>query len=157
MDSLRLFVYGTLKRGGSNCHPFCRTAKQVDKATVWGRLYCLPDGYPALCIPTGHILARGSPCALTDTCMQNILPAISRQPTGDWHLIYGEVMTFTDPASVLPPIDALEEFDAYAASNPYERVLVTVGINNNAITAWLYHVPRRRSLIKPPGPLIRGY
>lgn len=36
-------------------------------------------------------------------------PRFSR-PTGDWDLIHGELVTFTDPQRDLPPIDRLKGF-----------------------------------------------
>ena len=48
---LRLFVYGTLKRGYWNHERFCRGVLSVEEAVVWGRLYELPSGIPVLRCP----------------------------------------------------------------------------------------------------------
>lgn len=39
--TLRLFVYGTLKRGYWNHQRFCAQARSIEPAVVWGRLYHL--------------------------------------------------------------------------------------------------------------------
>jgi hypothetical protein len=57
---LRLFVYGTLKRGYWNHQRFCAQALCIEPAVVWGRLYHLYAGFPALEVPEGLILARGT-------------------------------------------------------------------------------------------------
>ena len=50
---LRLFVYGTLKRGYWNHQRFCAQARKIEPAVVWGRLYRLNAGFPALEVPEG--------------------------------------------------------------------------------------------------------
>lgn len=64
---------------------------------------------PALEVPEGLILARGTADPLADARRQQKIgtPRIGR-PTGDWDLIHGELVTFTDPLRDLPPIDRLE-------------------------------------------------
>lgn len=57
---LRLFVYGTLKRGYWNHQRFCAQARSIEPAVVWGRLYHLHAGFPALEVPEGLILARAA-------------------------------------------------------------------------------------------------
>jgi len=48
---LRLFVYGTLKRGYWNHQRFCAQARSIEQAVVWGRLYHLHAGFPAIEVP----------------------------------------------------------------------------------------------------------
>jgi len=55
---LRLFVYVTLKRGYWNHQRFCTQARSIEPAVVWGRLYHLNAGFPALEVPEGLILTR---------------------------------------------------------------------------------------------------
>jgi len=45
---ITIFAYGTLKKGFSNHHEYCKSALNIEPATVWGRLYNLPAGFPAL-------------------------------------------------------------------------------------------------------------
>ena len=95
---LRLFVYGTLKRGYWNHQRFCAQARSIEPAVVWGRLYHLHAGFPALEVPEGLILARATADPLADARRQEDsgTPRFGR-PTGDWDLIHGELVTFTDP------------------------------------------------------------
>lgn len=108
---LRLFVYGTLKRGYWNHQRFCAQARSIEPAVVWGKLYHLNAGFPALEVPEGLILSRGTADPLADARRQQEIdtPRFGR-PTGDWDLIHGELVTFTDPQRDLPPIDRLEGF-----------------------------------------------
>jgi len=63
------------------------------------------------------------------------------RPTGDWDLIHGEVVTFTDPQRDLPPIDRLEGFRP-GGHSMYQRVMVAVLCGRNSIPAWTYWIPR---------------
>ena len=47
-DVTRVFVYGTLLRGGANHTRFCADALTIGPATTAGRLYDLPAGIPAM-------------------------------------------------------------------------------------------------------------
>lgn len=107
---LRLFVYGTLKQGYWNHQRFCAQARSIEPAVVWGRLYHLHAGFPALEVPEGLILARGTADPLADARRQQEIgtPRFGR-PTGDWDLIHGErspgkrfTGSFSDPAHPSP-------------------------------------------------------
>lgn len=100
----RLFVYSTLKRGYWNHQCFCSQAQSIEPAVVWGRLYHLHAGFPALEVPEGLILSQGSADPLADARRQQEIgtPCFGR-PTGDWDLIHGELVTFIDPQRALPP------------------------------------------------------
>ena len=136
---LRLFVYGTLKRGYWNHQRFCAQARSIEPAVVWGRLYHLHAGFPALEVPEGLILARGTADPLADARRQQEIgtPRFGR-PTGDWDLIHGELVTFNDPLRDLPPIDRLEAFDPNGRC-VYTRVLVAVESKDLIRPVWLYH------------------
>jgi hypothetical protein len=58
---LRLFVYGTLKRGFWNHDRFCRGVLAVEDARVRGRLFETSSGIPVLQVPEEDILAVGPP------------------------------------------------------------------------------------------------
>jgi len=139
---LRLFVYGTLKRGYSNHQRFCAQARSIEPAVVWGRLYHLHAGFPALEVPEGLILARGTADPLADARKQQGIatPRFGR-PTGDWDLIHGELVNFTDPQRDLPPIDQLEGFRP-GGHSMYQRVMVAVLCKRTSIPAWTYRMPR---------------
>jgi gamma-glutamylcyclotransferase (GGCT)/AIG2-like uncharacterized protein YtfP len=114
---LRLFVYGTLKWGYWNHQRFCAQARSVEPAVVWGRLYHLNAGFPALEVPEGLILARGTADPLADASRQQV--------------------TFTDPQRDLPPIDRLEGFRP-GGHSMYQRVMVAVLVNRTPCAAWIY-------------------
>jgi len=139
---LRLFVYGTLKRGYWNHQRFCAQARSIEPAVLWGRLYHLHAGFPTLEVPEGLILARGTADPLADARKQQGIgtPRFGR-PTGDWDLIHGELVTFTDPQRDLPPIDRLEGFRP-GGHSMYQRVMVAVLCGRTSITAWTYRMPR---------------
>jgi len=67
---LRLFVYGTLKRGYWNHDRFCRGVLDVQEAVVRGRLYEMPSGIPVLEVPETDILAHGTADPLADVATQ---------------------------------------------------------------------------------------
>jgi gamma-glutamylcyclotransferase (GGCT)/AIG2-like uncharacterized protein YtfP len=138
---LRLFVYGTLKKGFWNFDRFCTRAISIEPATTWGKLYQLPAGFPALEVPESCILAAGTADPLADTRTQNTIElpenAMTR-PEGDWDLVHGELMTFANPGFDLPPIDRLEAFDPNGRC-VYTRVLVAVETNDLIRPVWLYN------------------
>ncbi len=138
---LRLFVYGTLKKGFWNHDRFCTRAVSIEPATTWGRLYHLPAGFPALEVPAISILAHGTADPLADTRTQNTVELAENamtRPEGNWDLVHGELMTFTNPDFDLPPIDRLEAFDPNGRC-VYTRVLVAVESSNLIRPVWLYH------------------
>jgi gamma-glutamylcyclotransferase (GGCT)/AIG2-like uncharacterized protein YtfP len=139
---LRLFVYGTLKRGYWNHDRFCSQAVSIEPATTWGRLYHLPAGYPALEVPPESILAEGTTDPMVDTHLQNTInipkSKIQNPQSGDWDLIHGELITFANPNITLPPIDRLEGFNPCGRSM-YKRVLVATRATGLINPAWLYH------------------
>ena len=132
---LRLFVYGTLKRGYGNHDRFCRGVLSVEEAVVRGRLYELPSGIPVLEVPEADVLAHGTADPLADVATQARLaaefaaraahPELGENdvPGGRWGPVYGEVLTFDDPETRLPAIDHLEGFLLGGPSH-YRRVLV---------------------------------
>ncbi len=163
--ALRLFVYGTLKRGGRYHDRFCRGARSVESAIVRGRIYVLPIGYPVLTVPAASILARGSVDPLADVATQaKALGACvsdrarsarskgmqhpaelartlddPRDERGDCDVVRGEILVFDDPQERLPRIDELEGFRPSEASL-YARVLLTVLRERDArlVPAWAY-------------------
>ena len=143
--TLKLFVYGTLKRGYWNHDAFCRSLAEVREATVRGRLYEGP-GYPLLEVPEADILARGSAVPLADAATQTRLShrveaGLHRLPQGTtgetWDTVYGELFTFEDPHSRLPSIDRLEGFHP-GGRCLYRRVLVPASVDGSCQLAWVY-------------------
>lgn len=144
---LRLFVYGTLKRGFWNHDRFCRGVLDIREAVVRGRLYEMHSGIPVLEVPDEDVLAHGTSDALADVATQvRFSEHVASYPestlksatAGDWGRVYGELLTFDDPESRLPAIDRLEGF---RPGGPclYRRVLVPVCIEHSvAQSVWLY-------------------
>ncbi len=147
---LRLFVYGTLKRGFWNHDRFCRGVLAVEDAVVRGRLFETPSGIPVLMVPEEDILAVGSTDPLADVATQAHVAARmpNPEPTPDrlpksatgapWGPVYGELLTFDDPETRLPAIDRLEGFHPGGPSL-YRRVLLPVCIaHGGSLAVWLY-------------------
>jgi hypothetical protein len=67
---LRLFVYGTLKRGFWNHDRFCQGVLTVEDAVVRGRLFETSSGIPVLQVPEEDILAVGTTDPLADVATQ---------------------------------------------------------------------------------------
>jgi gamma-glutamylcyclotransferase (GGCT)/AIG2-like uncharacterized protein YtfP len=45
---MKIFVYGTLKPGEANHDRYCQSVAHIQPAIVFGTLYALPMGYPAM-------------------------------------------------------------------------------------------------------------
>jgi gamma-glutamylcyclotransferase (GGCT)/AIG2-like uncharacterized protein YtfP len=140
MTRLRMFVYGTLKRGGVNHDAYCSRARDISQAALWGRLYALKAGYPGLELPLEAILANASKDPLSDTRKQFDFPspAVVR-PTGMWDLVRGELMTFDYPERELPALDELEDFRP-GDDGLYTRALVGVQCDDGPVAAWAYYL-----------------
>ena len=145
-DLLRVFVYGTLKRGMWNHERFCAGALSIEEAVVRGRLYETDCGLPVLHVPEADILAQGTadPCA--DVAVQARFDAEMAQHPDlrakgrtrrGWGLVRGELMTFDDPEERQPRLDRLE---GYRPGSPslYNRVLVPVFSDGAPAAAWAY-------------------
>ena len=147
MDLLKLFVYGTLKRGHWNHDAFCEGVLEIREAEVRGRLYEGP-GFPILEVPEEDILAYGTANPSADVATQarladwvgsNPRPLPESATAGAWGPVYGELFTFDDPESRLPAIDRLEGFRP-GGSSLYRRVLIAAAVNGPAELAWVYTV-----------------
>lgn len=145
-DLLRVFVYGTLKRGMWNHERFCAGALTIEEAVVSGRLYEMDCGLPVLQVPEADILAHGSADPRADVGTQACLEAEMAQHPDlrgkgltrrGWGLVRGELMTFDDPAERLPRLDRLEGFRPGGPSL-YRRVLVPVFTGDRPVPAWAY-------------------
>lgn len=151
---LKVFVYGTLKKGQRNHDYYCRGVASVEPATVRGRLYDLPNGnpalglsygYPALVVPEEDIFALGTANYEDDARVGAavFLPGVANVP-GSWDMVQGDLLTFQDPEDRLPALDTLEAYDPRSSrSGPYRRVLVRAtldGARDDGLAAWTYAV-----------------
>jgi gamma-glutamylcyclotransferase (GGCT)/AIG2-like uncharacterized protein YtfP len=66
--------------------------------------------------------------------------ARSIEPTCDWDLIHGGLVTFTDPQRDLPPIDRLEGFRP-GGHSMYQRMMAAMLCGRTPIPAWTYWMP----------------
>ena len=144
MPELRIFVYGTLKRGCKNHDRYCRGYRSAEPATVLGRLYHLPPGYPTLVVPESHVLALGTNDPVADVAAQEQLshePATETETLGihDWQSINGEILSFDDPLTRLPALDELEEFHPGRPSLYLRVLLRTEGKTGQVV--WTYIAP----------------
>ncbi len=152
---LRLFVYGTLKRGLWNHDRFCAGAVSIEEAVVRGRLYETESGLPVLQVPGADILAHGTAAPCADVATQARFEAEAAQHPNlrakghtrrAWQLVRGELMTFDDPEERLPRLDRLEGFRP-GQSSLYKRVLLPVLSHEKAVPAWAYVADGRTSLM----------
>ncbi len=144
---LRVFVYGTLKRGFSNHERYCGGGLlDARSATVRGRLFKLAPVVPVICIPETDVLAEGSASILTDLETQEKCESVLRSgdeglekaPKGAWRAVHGDLLTFGDAERRLPLLDELEEFHPEGRST-YLRVLVGARLQDGSRTcAWTY-------------------
>jgi len=134
---VRVFVYGTLKRGG-RYHAYCRGGEMIAEAHVEASLYDLPEGYPAIVVPEASVLAVGTGDPAADAREERRL---GRQTLAepDGPTVRGELYAFDDPERRFPALDALEEFVPNDPASPYRRVLVPVRCDGGTVTpAWAY-------------------
>ena len=140
----RLFAYGTLKQGSPVHDQLCRGVRSVLSARLWGRLYELPSGCPALLVPPEARLGDATPDAEADHvrlgASQHIpIAAFSRE---GWRPVVGQLITLADYRTVWPVLDAWE--DAMPDSPVlFRRAIVRIERANGVpITAWTYIVPQ---------------
>ncbi len=151
--ALLMFFYGTLKRGHANHGLFCRGALLVEEATVRGKLYDLPFGYPALIVPEEDVFAVGTAAPLRDAAEQRRLErerGEARPASGP--RVFGELFAFNDPEARFPALDRLEGFDPEDGSSPYRRVLLPVETTSrDSVLAWAYVVEAASGVHLPEG------
>ncbi len=130
MTRLRLFVYGSLKRGFANHDRYCRGVCSMEEAAIEGRLFQMPTGYPVLRIPESRVLARGSgdfsaDVKLPERFAGDLADTAGRTGRPGTSCVHGVLLTFGNPIDRLRAIDDLEEFRPGERSR-YDRVLIAV-------------------------------
>jgi gamma-glutamylcyclotransferase (GGCT)/AIG2-like uncharacterized protein YtfP len=145
-----MFFYGTLKRGHANHDLYCRGYLHASEATVRGRLYDLPSGYPALVVPEEDVRATGTADPLVDASEQQQLDREGAyRPDGT--LVSGDLLTFDDPGERLPALDRLEGFDPSGPSL-YRRVLIPAETSGGAVVlTWAYVIEGSSGTYLPGG------
>jgi gamma-glutamylcyclotransferase (GGCT)/AIG2-like uncharacterized protein YtfP len=138
---LRIFVYGTLKKGFSNHDTYCTGVSRIEPARLRGRLYKYTPEIPIMVLPESDILAVGTGNTADDMRTQQGVSAgafPADAPPNNWKTVSGEILFFDDPDTRLPFIDSLEEFHPDGPST-YLRVLVRAELADGSLTtAWAY-------------------
>ena len=140
----RLFAYGTLKQGSPMHAQLCRGVRSVLPARLWGRLYELPSGCPALLLPTAAVLGAATEDAEADQVrLGELLHApVSEFSRANWRPVVGQLITLADHRTAWPVLDAWEDA-APGRPTLFRRVIVRVERENGVpVTAWTYAVPR---------------
>ena len=113
MNTFKIFVYGTLKKGFPNFRHYCKGAVSIEPAKVKGRMYDLGFGFPMMELPSGP----------ADT---------------DWDWIQGELMAFDDAEpSRIQWLDLLEGYRPGDDTSLYLRVKAPIWVHEKEETAWL--------------------
>lgn len=140
----RLFAYGTLKRGSPMHEQLCRGVRSVIAAQLWGRLYELPSGSPALAVPAAAVLGGATLDPEEDHCRLGEL--VHAKTAGflreGWRPVRGQLISLADFRNAWPALDAWEDA---VPDRPrlFRRVIVRVERDNGVpITAWTYIVPQ---------------
>ncbi len=146
-SELRVFVYGTLKRGFSNHELYCAGVLRICPAWLRGRLFKRTDEIPSMSVTDEDVLALGTANTAVDIETQEKFESLLRsERTGvrtlpavtDWRVVRGELLIFGDPQSRLPLLDDLEEFRP-GKKSAYSRVLVYATVDSGLQTsAWTY-------------------
>lgn len=167
---LRIFVYGSLKRGYRNHTAYCQGYDSFRAATVVGRLYRQAEGYPMLVVPPASILAHGTSgmradlaqlVRLEESLVSQQLQADESLATnladGPWQEIRGEIYQWTaghlESNEILARLDRLEDFypaDEAADINRslYHRVIVLARHAAGVEPVWTFVAPQGEL---PPG------
>ncbi|MGA2401395.1 MAG: gamma-glutamylcyclotransferase family protein [Syntrophobacteraceae bacterium] len=146
-SELRVFVYGTLKRGFSNHRQYCTGVLRICPARLRGKLFKLTAEIPVMTVADENILVHGTESIVADIEAQERFESLlkskgvagtARSGGPEWGKIQGELHIFDDPQTRLPLLDSLEEFRPGWAS-PYIRVLVYITLPGDSQTsAWTY-------------------
>jgi gamma-glutamylcyclotransferase (GGCT)/AIG2-like uncharacterized protein YtfP len=146
-SELRIFAYGTLKRGFPSHDEYCAGVLRICPAWLRGRLFKLSPQTPAMTIPDEDIIKFGTDDIAADIAAQeNLESFIKSRGIADttfsvglgWRKVRGELLVFDDPETRLPLLDSFEEFHPERPST-YTRVLVSINLGGDLQTsAWTY-------------------
>jgi gamma-glutamylcyclotransferase (GGCT)/AIG2-like uncharacterized protein YtfP len=119
---------------------------------VRGRLYDLPDGYPALVVPEEDIFATGTMDYAADAEAGGITGPGLQETLPCWGTVHGEIFGFNDPEERLPALDGLEGFHPGEESF-YRRVLIPVTPTQTGtdVLVWAYATESESGVYLPGG------
>ena len=160
---LRIFVYGSLKRGYRNHTAYCQGYESFRTATVVGRLYRQADGYPMLVVPPESILAQGTSdfgsdmqqlAQLDASTHRQDLPATETRAANlaarQWQEISGEIYDwpagYPQASDILSRLDQLEDFypdgkSAGGKASLYDRVMLLAQHDEGVEPVWTFVAP----------------
>jgi gamma-glutamylcyclotransferase (GGCT)/AIG2-like uncharacterized protein YtfP len=147
-SGLRVFVYGTLKKGFSNHGRYCAGVSRISPAWRRGRLFKLTEKIPAMTVPDEDILVLGTASTAADIEAQEKFESLLRN-RGDggpvspavsgWGTVRGELLTFDDPKRILPLLDGFEEFMPGRQSTYIRSLVYVITLPGGLQTsAWTY-------------------
>lgn len=138
---LRVFVYGTLKKGYPN-HLRAGKPDKIEPASVPGKLYTgQAGGIPVVIVPKKAILETGTRNYIRDAARTYKVPEGRPVQNKDDRVIIGEIFTYYDPVNALAALDGLEGFRPDSVySSLYARVIVRT---TAGVPVWIY--------VNPPG------
>lgn len=143
-----LFVYGTLKPGFENHRRYCAGSEHVGPAWAEGRLYPLPQGYPALVVPRSELIVLGTADYDADAWSQwkrredrrGQAPGEASPQPERLDRASGELLALAG-AHEFAELDLLEDFRPGTASS-YLRALIWVeNVSGESLPAWSYVWP----------------
>jgi gamma-glutamylcyclotransferase (GGCT)/AIG2-like uncharacterized protein YtfP len=143
-----LFVYGTLKTGFENHRRFCASSTSVGPAWAEGRLYPLPQGYPALVLPKTALIMLGTADYDIDVWNQAKLregsqagsPTESLPQPERLDRASGELLELASPND-LQALDALEDFRPGEACSYFRALIWIEDVSGARLPAWSYVWP----------------
>ena len=139
--TMSFFLYGTLRPGGTRHSLVAPYLVSSAMARVWGRLYHLDAGYPALELPEAIIQLHGTADPVADATRAAAMPVPEQvRPKGDWDWVHGDVVKLRDPRIAVPLLDDYEGFRP-GGVGLYNRVLAVIEAGGGPVLAWTYTQP----------------
>lgn len=147
-SDLRVFVYGTLRRGYWNHQPYLGGLAPPQAASIRGHLWVQPSGSPVAKVPPSDLRALATGDLARDLALQAAphLDAVPPPISGwdrhaPWGRVEGELYRLPeapDRAARLGRLDELEGFHP-GGECTYLRVLVPVrDARGDQVLAWVY-------------------
>ena len=150
MDRIfKVCVYGTLKKGGKYHNHYCSKLLDFQPAQIVGKIYDLPQGYPAVQLSKDYLLEEGSLNYKRDLALDSV-PETDTDYLNSNERVFGELFTFPAEEEILVQLDYLEGFHG-DKSALYLRHRYPVFTENGVEAAWVYHQERSYGTFLPDG------
>ncbi len=139
-ETWSLFAYGTLMTTGSHHALIKDHLRSLEPASVRGRLYRHPTGYPVVAVPKEDHLLNGSSDLASDLSRGSRellqLPLLSLA-IPEWSLVTGELLRLPQSLRLLKKLDDFEGYHP-AQQSLYSRTLIPVQTQTGLVAAWCY-------------------